>query len=243
MTDNISNHKLGAGKNILKFLWDLLALPIGYLFAGIIIFLFSRRSANGYRADLFGQPGWVLAREWGDSVLVAFILALFIRTFSIQAFRIPSGSMRNTLIEGDRLLVSKLSYGALVPFTHYRLPGFSHPKRGDIVVFKYPEDPKRDFIKRLIAVGGETVEIKFGDIYINGKRVEDPVIKNTYYYNRGTYGDVNQKTIVPAGYYFVLGDNSGSSHDSRYWGFVPQEDIIGKAQLIYWPLNRVRFLK
>ena len=229
--------------HIFGLLWDLIALPIGYLCAVIIIFLFSRRSAHGYRADLYGQTGWILAREWGDSVLVAFILALVIRTFAIQAFRIPSGSMKNTLIVGDRLLVSKLSYGALVPFVHYRLPGFSHPKRGDIVVFKYPEDPKRDFIKRLIAVGGETVEIKFGDIYINGQKVEDPVIKNIYYYNRGTYGDVNHKTVVPTGYYFVLGDNSGSSLDSRYWGFVPQEDIIGKAQLIYWPLNRVRFLK
>lgn len=243
MNDNILKNKLGGGKNILRFVWNLFSLPLGYIFAVVIIFLFSRRSVQGYRADLCGSVGWALAREWGDSILVAFILALLIRTFSVQAFRIPSGSMRNTLIEGDRLLVNKLSYGALVPFTDYRLPGFSYPKRGDIVVFKYPEDPKRDFIKRLIAVGGETVEIKFGDIYINGRLVDDPVIKNIYYYNRGIYGDVKQKTVVPAGYYFVLGDNSGSSHDSRYWGFVPQDDIIGKAELIYWPINRVRFLK
>lgn len=182
-------------------------------------------------------------REWIESILVALILALFIRTFFFQAFRIPSGSMRMTLLEGDRLLVSKLAYGAMVPFTHHRLPGISHPRRGDIVVFKYPEDPKRDFIKRLIAVGGETVEIKFGDIYINGRMVEDPVIKNIYYYNRGDYGDVNKRIIVPKGYYFVLGDNSGSSQDSRYWGFVPEDYIIGKAEIIYWPLDRIRFLK
>ena len=182
-------------------------------------------------------------REWVESIIIAFILAMFIRTFFFQAFRIPSGSMRMTLLEGDRLLVSKLTYGALVPFMHYRLPGISHPTRGNIVVFKYPEDPKRDFIKRLIAVGGETVEIKFGDIYINGQLIEDPVIKNIYYYNRGTYGDVNKKISVPLGYYFMLGDNSGSSHDSRYWGFVPQDDIIGKAEFIYWPPNRIRFLK
>lgn len=151
--------------------------------------------------------------------------------------------MRMTLLEGDRLLVNKLYYGALFPFTHHRLPGLSHPKRGDIVVFKFPEDPKRDFIKRLIAVGGETVEIKFGDIYVDGKLIEDPIIKNIYYYNRGPYGEVNKKIKVPEGYYYVLGDNSGSSHDSRYWGFVPQEDLIGKAEVIYWPVNRVRFLK
>ncbi len=182
-------------------------------------------------------------REWAESFIIAAILAMFIRTFFFQAFRIPSGSMRMTLLEGDRLLVNKLSYGALLPFTNRRLPGFSHPKRGDIVVFKYPEDPKRDFIKRLIAVGGETVEIKTGDIYINGQRIEDPVIKNIYYYNRGVYGDVNKKISVPLGFYFVLGDNSGSSHDSRYWGFVPQDDIIGKAEIIYWPPTRIRFLK
>ncbi len=182
-------------------------------------------------------------REWIESIIIAFILAMFIRTFFFQAFRIPSGSMRMTLLEGDRLLVNKLYYGALMPMTHYRLPGISHPKRGDIIVFKFPEDPKRDFIKRLIAVGGEVVEIKFGDIYINGELVLDPVIKNIYYYNRGDYGEVNKKIKVPEGYYFVLGDNSGSSHDSRYWGFVPQDNIIGKAEVIYWPPNRIRFIK
>jgi signal peptidase I len=182
-------------------------------------------------------------REWIESIIIAFILAMFIRTFFFQAFRIPSGSMRMTLLEGDRLLVNKLYYGALMPMTHYRLPGISHPKRGDIIVFKFPEDPKRDFIKRLVAVGGEVVEIKFGDIYVNGELVVDPVIKNIYYYNRGDYGEVNKRITVPQGYYFVLGDNSGSSHDSRYWGFVPQDNIIGKAEVIYWPPNRVRFIK
>ncbi len=182
-------------------------------------------------------------RDWVESIVIALLLALFIRTFFIQAFKIPSGSMRNTLIEGDRLLVNKLRYGAKIPFTHNRLPGFAEPKRGDVIVFIFPEDHKRDFIKRLIAVGGETVEIRNGDIYINDKLVDTiPAINNIYYYNRGTYGVVNQKTQVPSGYYFVLGDNSGSSHDSRYWGFVPKDDIIGKAEFIYWPLNRIRII-
>ncbi|MFA5087810.1 MAG: signal peptidase I [Candidatus Omnitrophota bacterium] len=182
-------------------------------------------------------------REWVESLIIAFLLAMFIRTFFIQAFKIPSGSMRMTLIEGDRLLVNKLSYGPKVPIVGNRLPGYSSPQRGDIIVFVYPADPKKDFIKRIIAKGGETVEIKQGDIFINGRLVDDPKVKNTYYYNRGDYGEISQKIEVPEGYFYVLGDNSASSHDSRFWGFVPEKNVIGKAELIYWPLNRIRFVK
>jgi len=182
-------------------------------------------------------------QEWIESIVIAFILAMFIRTFFIQAFKIPSGSMRPTLLEGDRLMVNKLRYGARVPFTKKRLPGMSKPKRGDIIVFVFPGDPKRDFIKRLIAFGGERVEIRDGDIFINGENVEDPVVKNIFYYNRGDYGSMEESVLVPEGYVYVLGDNSGSSHDSRFWGFVPQENIIGRAEFIYWPFDRMRFLQ
>jgi signal peptidase I len=181
-------------------------------------------------------------QEWLESILIAFVLAMFIRAFFIQAFKIPSGSMRMTLVEGDRLMVNKLRYGPLVPFTKVRLPGFSKPKRGDIVVFVFPEDPKRDFIKRLIAFGGEKVEIRDGDILIDGRPIEDPVIKNIYYYNKGDYGAYGDTVTVPEGFVYVLGDNSGSSHDSRFWGFVPQDNIVGRAEFIYWPLGRMRFL-
>ncbi len=184
-----------------------------------------------------------LLREWVPSLIIALILAMFIRTFMIQAFKIPTGSMRMTLIEGDRILVNKLYYGPKIPFTEARIPGLSKPKRGDVVVFVYPEDQKRDFIKRLIAFGGETVEIKDGDIFIDGKLIAQPPIKNIYYYNRGNYGQPNQKIKVPPDSYFVLGDNSGSSKDSRYWGFVPQKLLIGKAEVIYWPINRMRFIR
>ncbi len=184
-----------------------------------------------------------LIEEWIEPIVVAFILAMFIRTFFIQAFKIPSGSMRPTLMEGDRLIVSKFIYGAKIPFTKKRLPGLSKPKRGDIIVFIYPVDGKRDFIKRLIAFGGETVEIIDGDVYVNGKIIQDPRIKNIYYYNYGPYGQEGEKVEVPKGSVFVLGDNSGSSSDSRFWGFVPEENIIGRAEFIYWPPKRIRILK
>lgn len=182
-------------------------------------------------------------REWTESIFIAFILAMFIRTFFIQAFKIPSGSMRPTLIERDRLMVNKLRYGPRVPFTESkRLPGFSQPRRGDVIVFVYPVDSKRDFIKRLIAFGNEKVEIKEGDIYIDSRLIEDPGIKNIYYYYGVNYGKEDASFTVPEGHVFVLGDNSASSSDGRVWGFVPNENIIGRAELIYWPINRMRFI-
>jgi signal peptidase I len=181
-------------------------------------------------------------REWAESIAIALLLALFIREFFIQAFKIPSGSMIPTLLVGDRLMVNKLRYGPKVRFTDNRAPGFSMPRRGDIVVFIFPDDPKRDFIKRLIAFGGETIEIKDGGIFINGKLIEDPVINKIYYYNRGDYGQEGQVIKVPEGQVYVLGDNSGSSHDSRFWGFVPEKNIVGRAEFVYWPVNRLRFI-
>ena len=192
-----------------------------------------------------------IVREWVESFVIALVLAMFIRTFFIQAFKIPSGSMRMTLIEGDRLMVNKLLYGPQIPFGSNRfypfkikrLPGFSHPQRGEIIVFNYPLEPNRDFIKRLIAFGGETVEIHDGDVYINGKLIKIPVIKNIFYYNNGPYGEAGKPIKVPQGHVFVLGDNSASSSDSRFWGFVPESHIIGRAEIIYWPINRIKLLR
>jgi len=181
-------------------------------------------------------------KEWVESILVAFVLAMFIRAFFFQAFKIPSGSMRMTLIEGDRLLVNKLHYGPKIPLSKKRLPGLTVPKRGDVIVFIYPEDRKRDFIKRLIAFGGETVEIKNGDILVDGKPIETQFIETNFYYNRGPYGKPGEVITVPDGHFFVLGDNSASSSDSRFWGFVPEVDVIGKAEVIYWPPTRLRFI-
>ncbi|OGX18780.1 MAG: signal peptidase I [Omnitrophica WOR_2 bacterium RBG_13_44_8b] len=182
-------------------------------------------------------------REWTESIIIAFFLAVVIRTFVVQAFKIPTGSMRPTLLEGDLILVSKFIYGAKIPVANIRLPKVRQPKRGDVIVFIYPEDKKKDFIKRLIGLPGETVEIKNGTIYINGKPVVDSIFGQIFYYNFGEFQKEGYKVVVPADNYFVLGDNSGSSRDSRYWGFVPEKNVLGKAILIYWPPNRIRIIK
>lgn len=184
-----------------------------------------------------------VVREWIESIVIAFILAMIIRAFLVQAFKIPTGSMRPTLLEGDVILVNKFLYGAKIPFTQFRLPTVRKPKRGDVIVFIYPENPKKDFIKRLIAFPGETVEIKNGTIYINDKPLLEPMFSLRYYYNRGQFAEERQKIIVPEDDYFVLGDNSASSQDSRYWGFLPHKNILGKAILIYWPPQRIRIIQ
>lgn len=184
-----------------------------------------------------------LIREWVESIIVAFLLAMVIRAFIVQAFKIPTGSMRTTLIEGDLILVNKFIYGAKVPLVNLRLPALSQPKRGEVVVFIYPEDKKKDFVKRVVGLPGEKVQIKGGSIFINDKPVTEPVFNRIYYYNRGQFATEGEAIIVPKDSYFVLGDNSASSKDSRYWGFVPKEYILGKALLIYWPVQRIRLIK
>lgn len=193
------------------------------------------------KSQVAKKKSWV--RDWGESIVIAFLLAMVIRVFVIQAFKIPTGSMRMTLIEGDIILVNKFIYGAKIPFTNYRLPAVRQPKRGDIIVFVYSEDRKKDFIKRLVGLPGETVEIKNGSVYINDKPLLDSNFSTRYYYNRGEYGQEGKKIVVPKDCYFVMGDNSASSLDSRYWGFVPYKDVLGKALVIYWPVNRIRIVK
>lgn len=183
-------------------------------------------------------------REWTESIIIAIILALVIRTFVVQAFKIPSGSMIPTFKVGDRIFVNKFIYGANIPFTKLHLPAVRDPQRGDIIVFVSPEDRKKDFVKRLIATPGETVEIKDGRIVVNGKLVDEPLsIRSIYYYNAGDYGKEDTKIVVPPDNFFTLGDNSASSRDSRYWGFVPRRNILGKAICIYWPIHRMKMIK
>ncbi|MFN4226731.1 MAG: signal peptidase I [Candidatus Ratteibacteria bacterium] len=168
--------------------------------------------------------------NWFKSLFWAFIIALFIRTFFVGNFKIPTTSMVPTLKVGDRLLSNNIIYK------------IREPKRGEVVIFKPPHDPKRDFVKRLIAFGGERVLIKEGKIYINGEPVNDPKINCRYYYSIGTYG-VENEIEVPENSYYVLGDNSINSSDSRDWGFVPKKNLIGKALFIYWPPWRMGLIK
>jgi signal peptidase I len=219
------------------------------------LLILRKKSADARQLDLFLEEIGLLFRivrralwkiqvwDWFDSIIVAFLLAMIIRAFIVQAFRIPSGSMRMTLVEGDMILVNKFIYGAKIPFTNLRLPAIRQPKRADVIVFIYPEDKKKDFIKRLVGLPGETVEIKGGSIYINNKAASEAIFNQIYYFNKGDFGLADQKIIVPPENYFVLGDNSASSKDSRYWGFVPKDDILGQAMIIYWPLQRIRVIK
>jgi len=190
------------------------------------------------------DPRMVVVREWVEALLwAAFIAFCVVRPFIIQAFKIPTGSMRMTLLEGDIILVNKFLYGAKIPFTDFRLPAVRQPRRGDVIVFIYPENPKKDFIKRLVGLPGETLEIRNGTIYIDGKPLLDPLFSSRYYYNRGGFAPEGKTIVIPPGNFFMLGDNSASSQDSRYWGFVPHANILGKALVVYWPLQRIRMVK
>jgi len=177
-------------------------------------------------------------RENIEAITLAIILALFIRTFVVQAFKIPSGSMKETLLVGDHILVNKFIYGIKIPFIKKTLIPIKNPQREDIIVFKYPIDPKKDFIKRVIGIPGDVIEIRDKQIFINGKNFGDKVYESykdpdkipAESSHRDNYGPVT----VPLESLFVMGDNRDNSHDSRFWGFVPLEDVKGKAFLIYW---------
>lgn len=181
-------------------------------------------------------------RETIEAVLIAFLIALVIRTFVLQAFKIPSGSMLSTLQIGDHILVNKVFMGTPVdiPFTNinlFRMPGFKKPQRGDIVVFKYPEDPKRDFIKRVIAVAGDTVEARDKIVYVNGHKLIEPYTQHVDPEIRPKGADPRDNfgpTMVPKESVFVMGDNRDQSYDSRFWGFVDMSQIKGNAVVIYW---------
>ena len=190
------------------------------------------------------KPGKSAFQEYAESIVVAVILALVVRTFFVQAFKIPTGSMQPTLMVGDRILVNKVVYGIPVPFTSWRFPKVREPQRGDMIVFQAPDDPHRDFIKRLVAVGGDEVEIRDLRLWINGRPLTDPPkFRELVYYNRGPFGQLGKPVKVPPRQFFFLGDNSASSRDSRYWGFMPKSHIIGKAFVIYWPPRRIRWLR
>ena len=200
------------------------------------------------------------AREYFESICVAVILALFVRTFIVQAFKIPTGSMENNLLIGDHLLVNKFVFAPTLNAAERTLLPIDPIRRGDIIVFKYPEEPERDFIKRTIGLPGETIELRNKRVYINDKPLDEPYVHFLFppddpalrpedgasdFDVRRQYGPVT----VPAGQYFMMGDNRDNSQDSRYWGFLPREYVKGKALFVYFsfaeepggPLSAIRW--
>jgi signal peptidase I len=188
-------------------------------------------------------------REYFESIVIAVILALFVRTFVVQAFKIPTGSMENNLLIGDHLLVNKFAMGPTATSLEHALLPVQNITRGDILVFKYPVEPDRDFIKRVIGLPGETLELREKKVYINGKPLDEPYVHFLQPPSLGgelsevTSSDVRERygpVTVPANQYFMMGDNRDNSQDSRYWGFMPRENVKGKALVIYWSYESER---
>ena len=194
-------------------------------------------------ADAFRKS---TVREYFESIVIAVILALFIRTFVVQAFKIPTGSMENNLLIGDHLLVNKFVFAPAASAVERTVLPIGEIHRGDVVVFKYPEEPERDFIKRVIGLPGETLEVREKKVYINGSPIDEPYAhflqppqsgsslhEVTSFDLRERYGPVT----VPADQYFMMGDNRDNSQDSRYWGFLPRDYVKGRALVIYLSLD------
>ena len=203
-------------------------------------------SSDQTRTEKINVPSEAMAstkskvREYAEAIILALILALFIRTFVVQAFKIPSPSMVPTLLVGDHILVNKFLFGFRVPFADGKIIAIREPERGDVIVFRYPRDRKLDFIKRCVAVGGETVEVREKQVFINGEAVEFEqavfLDEGSLLTGRDTFGPVT----VPEGKVFVMGDNRDNSNDSRFWGYVDLKDVKGKAMVIYWSWNKAK---
>lgn len=210
--------------------------------------LFGNDKKKAAKAPQKPKKPWY--REYGEALLVAAILALFIRTFVVQAFKIPSGSMKDTLLIGDHLLVNKFVYGTEIPFTDIQIiPGYRDVQRGDVIVFEFPPDDdkpffkQRDFIKRVIGLPGDTVAIREQQVYINGEAYRHPQAQFVPGESSLPVAAENRRDNmpplkVPPGHYFVMGDNRDHSYDSRFWGCVPEDHIKGLAFIKYWSWDR-----
>jgi signal peptidase I len=199
--------------------------------------------------DAPGQKS--ITREYGEAMLIALVLAIFIRTFFVQAYKIPSGSMEPTLLIGDHILVNKIIYGLRMPDSIFglQIPGLPYGQyvfqlepvhRGDVVVFVFPPDRTKDFIKRVIGIAGDTISVKNGVVWLNGAEMPDPhrhwevsAQERSPVSPRDNFGPVT----VPPGKLFMMGDNRDRSYDSRFWGFVDLNDVEGRATVIYLPWN------
>lgn len=207
-----------------------------------------------------GEMGALLSTlwDWTRSILVAFVLFLVVRTFLVEAFKIPTSSMENTLLVGDFLLVNKAVYGAEVPGTDLHLPAFDEPERGDVVVFNPPHEPRKNYVKRLVGMPGDTLEMRDKTVYVNGAPLREPYARYVDRQGDAVHPDMNWQSnhliagpggdyhptrdnwgpiVVPGGGYFVLGDNRDNSEDSRYWGFVSRESIKGRPWFVYYSFD------
>ena len=171
-----------------------------------------------------------IVREYAEIILMAVFLAFFVRTFFIQAFKIPSESMEDTLLVGDFLFANKFVYGAKVPLLNKRLPAVRGPRPGDIIIFKYPGDNRTDYIKRCVAVAGQTVELRGKKLYVDGELQDERYAK---YYHGSNFGPYT----VPENHVFMMGDNRDNSADSRVWGPLSLDLVLGKAMFIYFSWN------
>lgn len=204
---------------------------------------------------------WQAFAEYARTIIIAFLLFVVLRTFVVEAFKIPTGSMENTLLVGDFLLVNKAVYGAEIPFTGAHLPAIRHPRHGDVIVFKWPKDPSKNFVKRLIGLPGDTVEMRDGTVLLDGRPIPEHYVVHTDastdpsgeefawqrdFMVKGAEASVGEHPsrnnwgplVVPDKNYFVLGDNRDNSYDSRYWGFVPESLVTGEPMLVYYSYER-----
>lgn len=195
------------------------------------------KKTSGAETSVEGARKKSTLREYLEALIIALIIALFIRTFVVQAFKIPSGSMESTLLIGDHIFVNKFIYGIRIPFIKKRPFEFQAPKRGDVIVFIFPEDKSKDFIKRVVGVENDVIEIRDKRLYVNGKLQDEPytqfVESGQIVPRRDNFGPIT----VPEGKIFVEGDNRDRSYDSRFWGFVDKSDVVGKAFIIYFSIR------
>jgi signal peptidase I len=213
------------------------------VFWAIFIFFAAAQFLSLY---IWKLPGNNPFREWIQPGFDALLIAIILRLFIVQAYSIPSQSMENTLLIGDQLLETKFSYSISLPWRDSVYISIANPKRGDVIIFKYPEDPRILFVKRCLGVPGDIIRIKDKVLYVNGVKInepyayyKDPIIYGQDEWVRDNYGPAT----VPKDSFFVMGDNRDSSLDSRFWGFVPFSFIKGRAWMVYWPPKRWRIIQ
>ncbi|MFC2061400.1 signal peptidase I [Elusimicrobiota bacterium] len=224
-----------------------------YITIAIVILKFvANWGLKKYRQGLLKKI-FLELREWMNAGLWAVVIALFVMSFIIQAFKIPSGSMEDSLLIGDHLFVNKFIYGIRIPFKkEKRVIAIKKPQRGDVIVFEYPNDPSKDYIKRCVGIPGDKIEIRDKKIYVNGEIIEESYVvhKDPSIYPNAAYVSRSRRDrdnfgpiVVPEGEYFVMGDNRDYSSDSRFWGPLRQKYIKGEALFVYWPPSRIGLIK